>query len=119
MMFLENTLNDKVRIINEYASVFDIIKVIVGQKIHVKLGTLLKIVIELFTVKYYKFKGNGQRDTPCIKSSQIEEFIKILVSCSRLSIQKKEEILKSFGMIQLPLRRYIEEDIHDKLIKCF
>ena len=120
MMFLENTLSDKVRIINEYASVFDIIKVVAGQKNPRKTWADIKNSNrELFTVKYYKFKGNGQRYTPCIKSSQIKEFIKILVSVSRLSIQKKEEILKSFGMIQLPLKRYIEEDIHDKLIKCF
>ena len=125
MKFSDGIFKDKkIRITNNYVSVFDIIQVAGGQKNpRIIWERLLKKGCN-FEICYLKFSGAGQRDTPCILIDDTKKLlISFLPSC-RISRIQKENIIKEFNIDvnldkQFLIRDYIEEEIHDKIIKVF
>jgi very-short-patch-repair endonuclease len=114
---------DKIRITpdNKYVSIFDLINIVVGilnpRKCWYDILNKNK-QLEIFN---YKFDGKGQRVTPCYKIENIIELIKIIMISVRLPYSEKETIMNYFDIPydKLYVRTYIEEEIHENILKVF
>lgn len=123
--------DQKIRINNQYVSVFDIISVVGGQKNPKEtwynlLSKYESEVVDL-NIIYFKFSGRGQKNTPVIDILDILDIKKIILLIlpgARLSVNRKNEIIKIFNITEIDnknhyLREYIEEEIHENLIRAF
>jgi len=69
----------------------------------------------------HKFHGPGQRETPCILIEKTDILIRYLLKNIRIPLEKKQELMKLFNIPynELIVKTYIEEEIHNNIIKVF
>lgn len=114
---------DSARKTQDYISIIDIISVILSQKNPHSTWKRLYNKFQSELCEFcceIKFDGPGQRETPCILLNKVDLLIKRVLPGARLSLSRKQEILEYFGIKdKLLIRSYIEEEIHQNLIKAF
>lgn len=118
---------DKIQITpdNKYACIFDIIKVVGGQKSPKKtwydIEKKYKNENEISKIDKFKFSGQGKKETPCYLIENILDLIKIILISSRVAVSYKEIIMDHFDIPydKLNVKKYIEEEIHQNILKVF
>lgn len=123
-MNIINILKDnKVRIslCNEYISIYDLFDFINKNRGNSR-NIFSRLNKQYLNIKYIKFSGSGQRETPCIYITDINKLILLFLPGSRKSKTQKDYIMKMFSIKDYDkymFREYIEEEIHDKIKKVF
>lgn len=108
---------------DKMVSVYDIIKIFsninkprnIWYDISKKKNISNNISIILNTITYYKFNGQGQRETPVIHIDYIDELLKIIIPNIKMPIERKQKILKC----DVVIKQYTEIEIHNNIIKAF
>lgn len=103
----------------EYVSVYDALNMICNSsKVPWKrFKTSYKCDESMFGT--HKFPGQGQRTTPVVKLSHLQQFLHQIVTHMRLSLHVKQSFLDIAGDQSMFMRTYTEVEIHEYLKVMF
>lgn len=118
-LHLDAELPVNVRLTNEQnprVSVLDVIKSLTKNPCEVWARFISSGRVDI-SYGYFKFPGQGQRDTPVIALEDVGKLKELIVRHARMPLCKKRQILGDISYVDC--KGYTEVEIHDKVCKAF